>query len=76
MPARFTIALPDDPDLLSRLSAAVAGQSDPPISVGRSQKAVVEFEAETGEMMLRSRVMQALEATVGPDWNTLVQSLS
>ena len=75
MPARFTIALPDDPELIARLTVAVAEQSDPPISIGRIQTAVVAFEAETGEMMLRSRVMQALEDTVGPDWSSLVQAL-
>jgi hypothetical protein len=75
MPARFAIALPDDPNLLARLTAAVTAQSDPPISVGRDRSAVLAFESETGEMMLRSRVMQALEEAAGPDWHALVQPL-
>jgi hypothetical protein len=71
--ARFAIAVPDDPQLVARLTAEIAAQSDPPISVGRSRTAVLAFEADTGEMMLRSRVVQALEAAVGPDWQHVVR---
>ena len=71
--ARFALAVPDDPELLARLTAAVASQSDPPIRVGRSRTAVLAFECETWEPMLRSRVVQALEEAVGPDWQKLVQ---
>jgi hypothetical protein len=71
--ARFALALPDDPELLARLTAELSRQSDPPISVGRSATAVLAFESSTGEMMLRSRVVQALEAAVGPDWQQLVR---
>jgi hypothetical protein len=71
--ARFTLALPDDPDLVTRLTAALARQSAPPITVGPSRTAVLEFEADTGEIMLRSRVIQALETAVGPDWQQLVR---
>jgi hypothetical protein len=71
--ARFALALPDDPELLARLTAELERQSDPPISVGRSPTAVLAFEASTGDMMLRSRVVQALEAAVGPDWQRLVR---
>jgi hypothetical protein len=71
-PARFTLAVPDDPELVARLAAELAAQSDPPISVGRSRTAVLAFEAETGDIMLRSRVVQALEAAVGPDWQQFV----
>ena len=74
-PARFALALPDDPDLLARLAAELAAQGAPPVSVARSAAAVLAFEASTGEMMLRSRVMQALEAAAGPDWQRLVRSV-
>ena len=53
MTASFALSVPDDPQLVARLTAAVEQQSDPPISVGRSRTAVLAFEAETGEMMLR-----------------------
>jgi hypothetical protein len=74
--ARFAVVLPDDPDLLGRLMAAIAAQSDPPIAVGRSDQAVVAFESVTGEMMLRSRVVQALEVAVGPDWQNVVRPVA
>lgn len=76
MTATFALSVPDDPALLARLTAAVEQQSDPPISVGRSKSAILAFESETGEMMLRSRVIQALEEAVGPDWQTLVRPLT
>jgi hypothetical protein len=71
--AHFAVVLPDDPELLGRLTAAIAAQSDPPIAVGRSEHAVIAFESVTGEMMLRSRVVQALEVAVGPDWQSVVR---
>lgn len=71
--ARFVLAVPDDPDLVARLTAAVTAQSDPPISVSRSPTAVLAFEAGTGDMMLRSRVVQALETAVGPGWQQVVR---
>ncbi len=76
MTATFALSVPDDPALLARLTAAVEQQGDPPISVGRTQTAILAFESETGEMMLRSRVIQALEEAVGPDWQSLVRPLT
>ena len=73
--ARLTFALTDDPDLVGRLITALAAQSDPPISVARSGEAVLVFESVTGEMILRSRVMQALEVAAGPDWQAVARPL-
>jgi hypothetical protein len=73
--ARLTFALPDDPELVGRLITALAAQSDPPISVARSREAVLVFESVTGEMMLRSRVVQALELAAGPDWQAVARPL-
>jgi hypothetical protein len=74
-PARFTMALPDDADLIGRLTTALAAQSDPPISLMRSGEAVIAFQSATGEMMLRSRVVQALEVAVGPDWQAVARQV-
>lgn len=71
--ARFTLALLDDPDVLGRLATALAAQSDPPISLARSGETVIAFESLTGEIMLRSRVVQALEVAVGPDWHAVAR---
>jgi hypothetical protein len=72
-PARLRLALPDDPALLDRLTAALARQGDPAISVARGGTAVLTFEAKTGDMMLRSRVIQALEDAAGGGWQGLVE---
>jgi hypothetical protein len=72
-PARLRLALPDDPALLDRLIAALAGQGDPAISVARGRTAVLTFEARTGDMMLRSRVIQALEDAAGGGWQGFVE---
>ena len=74
-PARFVLAVPDDSDLLARLTAALAAQQDPPISIGRTPTAVLAFECETWEPMLRSRVVQALEVALGPRWQDVVRTL-
>jgi hypothetical protein len=71
--ARLSIALPDDADLIGRLTTALAAQSDPPIAVARSGEAVLAFESVAGELMLRSRIVQALEVAVGPDWQAVAR---
>jgi hypothetical protein len=69
------MAMPDNADLIGRLTTALAAQSDPPISLSRSGETVLAFESATGEIMLRSRVVQALEVAVGPDWQEVVRPL-
>jgi hypothetical protein len=69
------LAVPDDPDLLARLAARLAADGEPVVSLRRTSSAVLEFAAPTGEMMLRSRVIQALSDVAGPDWQGLVQTV-
>jgi len=55
--AHFALAVPDDPNLIGRIVAALATQSDPPISAARSGEVVLFFESVTADLMLRSRVI-------------------
>jgi hypothetical protein len=71
--ARLTLAVPDDPDLIGRLATALAVQSDPPISLARSGETVLAFESSVGDLMLRSRVIQALESAAGPEWQAVAR---
>ena len=71
-PASFRLALPDDRALLTRLTTALSSQEDPPITMERAQTTVLAFTSQTWEPMLRSRVMEALEAAAGPDWQRVV----
>jgi hypothetical protein len=74
--ARFALALPDDPALLARLTAALAAQADPPISLACSGETVVAFTCPTWEPILRSRVIQALEVAAGPDWQAVARMVT
>ena len=65
---------PTTPIYSVALTTALAVQADPPISLARAG-AVIAFESATGEMMLRSRVMQALEVAAGPDWQAVARSV-
>lgn len=73
--SRFTLAVLDDPDFIGRLTTALASQSDPPISIARSGETVLAFESLSAEIMLRSRVVQALESAAGPDWQALLRPI-
>jgi hypothetical protein len=42
-------------------------------ALARSGDTVIAFESGTADMMLRSRVMQALEVAVGPDWQSVAR---
>jgi hypothetical protein len=73
--ARFTMALPNDPELLGRLATALQVQADPPISLRPSGDALVAFESSTTDLVLRCRVIQALEQAAGPDWQTIARPI-
>lgn len=71
----FAITIPDEPELVERLTAEIARQRAPRITVGRSRTAVLTFECDTPRMMLRGRVVYALEKAFGDDWPNVVQPL-
>jgi hypothetical protein len=71
----FALAVLDDPELLERLVTALQVQSDPPITLHRAREAVITFESVTPPMMLKGRVIQALEAAAGPGWQRFVREL-
>lgn len=73
--ARFTMALPNDPQLLGRPATALQVQADPPNSLRPSGEAVVEFESCTSDLVLRCRVIQALEQAAGPDWQAIARPI-
>lgn len=70
--ATFALAVPDDPELLGRLTTALAVQADPPIALAKSGETVISFESSTSDPMLQCRVVQALEVAAGPDWQAVV----
>jgi hypothetical protein len=72
----FALALPDDPGLLARLATELQLQSEPPVSFRRSGETVVTFESITPPLMLKSRVVQALEVAAGPDWQSVVREVA
>jgi hypothetical protein len=74
-PARYALAVRDEPELLARLTTALGAQGEPPISLTRSGEAVIAFESATSELMLRGRVIQALEVVAGPGWQAVVRSV-
>ena len=69
----LSFAIPDDPDLIARLATRFAIDGDPPVSFRRTASAVLTFESQTSELMLRSRVIQALTDAAGPDWQDFVR---
>jgi hypothetical protein len=71
----LSFAVPDDPDLIARLATRFAMDGDPPVSFRRTS-AVLTFKSRTSEMMLRSRVIQALTDAAGPDWPSFVRPVT
>jgi hypothetical protein len=68
--------VPDDPHPLARLTARLATDGEPRVGLRRTPFAVLAFEAQTGEMMLRSRAIQALLDVLGPDWQQAVRPVA
>jgi hypothetical protein len=64
--ARFSLALPDDPDVLGRARRPERSAD----LLARTGQTVIAFESITPPMMLRGRVIQALEVAVGPECPT------
>jgi hypothetical protein len=78
--AWITPALPSQSQTIPTRSAASSPPSpprgDPPISAARNGQTVLTFESVTAELMLRSRVMQAIEVAAGPDWQAVARPVS
>jgi hypothetical protein len=60
---------------LARLEAELASQGAPAISIDRSSTTVIAFEANTADLMLRSRVIEALEVAAGPRWQLIARPI-
>jgi hypothetical protein len=73
--SRVSFIMPADAAVLERVADAVAAQAAPLITVRRANSVLVDFECETWDILLRSRVMEAFEEAIGPDWSTVVQPL-
>jgi hypothetical protein len=56
------LALPEDRALPTRLTTALSSQQHPPITMERAETTVLAFTSQTWARMLRSRVIEALEA--------------
>ena len=69
----FALAILDDPDLIGRVVTALQVQADPPITLKRSGEAVISFQSSITDLMLRCRVIQALEDAAGPDWQSIAR---
>jgi hypothetical protein len=72
---RIAFAVPYDAKLIARLKTTLASSNDARVAVDRTA-AVLTFECVTWEPILRSRVMEAFEDALGPDWQRLCRRSS